>query len=475
MSAKEIKTQVAVLGGGPGGYTAAFRAADLGKHVTLIEQEQNLGGVCLNVGCIPSKTLLHAAHILDEAKGYDIHGITFATPHIDLNKLRTAKEAIIKRLAMGIKGLARQRKIELVTGRGSFVSPNQFTVTNANSEPVLISFEHAIIATGSSPVDLPFMPHDPRVMDSTAALALAEIPEHLLIIGGGIIGLEMATVYSSFGSKVTVVELMDQLIPGMDPDIVEPLKQYNTNKIHKILLATKVTQVETKEDGLWVTFAGKNSLAPTPPEKFDRILVAVGRKPNGKTIAADKAGIEVDPKGFIVVNQKMQTGISHVFAIGDVIGNPMLAHKAVAEGRLAAEIIAGLNPEFSIKNIPNVAYTDPEIATVGLTETLAKIQNIPYDKGVFPWLASGRSLSLGRKEGITKLLFSPQSKKIIGGSIVGPNAGELIAEVALAISLGATAEKIAHVIHPHPTLSETIMMASEAYLGTITDLFLPKK
>jgi dihydrolipoamide dehydrogenase len=473
MANKEIKTQVAVLGGGPGGYSAAFRAADLGKQVTLIEQEQNLGGVCLNVGCIPSKTLLHAAYILDEAKQYSAHGITFAAPKIDLDKLRAAKDGIIKRLAMGIKGLARQRKVELITGKGSFISPNQIEVINTSGESSLVSFEQAIIATGSTPVELPFIPKDPRIMDSTAALNLPEIPEQMLIIGGGIIGLEMATVYSSLGSKVTIVELMDQLVPGMDPDIVEPLKQYNANKFHKILLATKVTKVEAKENGLWVTFEGKN--APTDPQKFDRILVAVGRKPNSKLIAADKASIVIDQKRFVVVNQKMQTNAPHIFAIGDVIGNPMLAHKAVAEGRFVAEIIAGLNPEFHIKNIPSVAYTDPEIATVGLTETEAKAQNIPYDKGVFPWQASGRSLSLGRKEGLTKLLFDPVTKKIIGGSIVGPNAGELISEVALAISLEATAEKIAHVIHPHPTLSETIMMASEVFLGTATDLFLPKK
>ncbi len=472
MTNKEIKTQVVVLGGGPGGYSAAFRAADLGKQVTLIEQEQNLGGVCLNVGCIPSKALLHAAYILDAAKQYSAHGITFDTPKIDLDKLRASKEGIIKRLAMGIKGLARQRKVGLVTGAGKFISSNQIEVPGVAGETTLISFENAIIAAGSMPAELPFIPKDPRVMNSTGALNLPEIPEQMLIIGGGIIGLEMATVYSSLGSKVTVVELMDQLIPGMDADIIEPFKQYNANKIHKILLSTKVTKVEAKEDGLWVTFAGKN--APAQSGKFNRILVAVGRKPNGKLIAADKAGVEVDQKGFVLVNQKMQTSAPHIFAIGDIIGNPMLAHKAVAEGRYAAEIIANLKPEFHIKNIPNVAYTDPEIATVGLTETEAKQQNIPYAKGVFPWLASGRSLSLGRKEGITKLLFDPPSKKIIGGSIVGPNAGELIAEIALAISLGATAEKIAHVIHPHPTLSETVMMACETFLGTITDLYLPK-
>lgn len=473
MTNKKIKTQVAVLGGGPGGYTAAFRSADLGKQVALIEREQNLGGVCLNVGCIPSKTLLHVAHILDETKQMGAHGIIFNAPTIDLNKLRATKEGIIKRLSIGIKGLARQRKIELLTGTGNFISANQIEVISSPGESTIVSFEHAIIATGSTPVELPFVPLDPRIMDSTGALNLPEVPEQMLIIGGGIIGLEMATVYSSLGSKVTIVELMDQLAPSMDADIVEPYKQYNANKFHKIMLATKVTKVEAKEDGLWVAFAGTN--APAEPSKFNRILVAVGRKPNGKLIATAQNNIAVDQKGFIVVNQKLQTNLSHIYAIGDVIGNPMLAHKAVAEGRFVAETIAGLSPSFQINNIPGVAYTDPEIATVGLTETEAKQQHVPYAKGLFPWMASGRSLSLGRNEGLTKLLFDPVTKKILGGSIVGPNAGELISEVALAVTLGATAENIAHVIHPHPTLSETIMMASEVFLGTVTDLSMPKK
>ena len=470
MDNKEIKTQLVVLGGGPGGYSAAFRAADLGMQVTLIERDQNLGGVCLNVGCIPSKALLHAANILDEAKQMDERGITFGSPQIDLDKLRAWKDGVIKRLAIGVKGLARKRKrkVELVTGAGNFISANQIEVINASGESTLITFEKAIIAAGSMPVVLPFIPEDPRIMDSTDALNLPEIPEQMLIIGGGIIGMEMATVYSALGSKITIVELMEQLIPGVDVDIVEPLKQYNAKKIHEIKLATKVTKVEAKDDGIWVTFEGKDY--KPGPERFDRILVAVGRKPNGKLIGAEKAGIEVDSRGFIVVDEKMRTTVPHLFAVGDIIGNPMLAHKAIAEGRFVAEIIAGLNPESHIKNIPSVAYTDPEIATVGLSESEAKEKNIPYAKGVFPWLASGRSLSLGRKEGITKLLFDPVSKKIIGGSIVGPNAGELISEVSLAITIGATADKIVHVIHPHPTLSETIMMASEVFLGTATDM-----
>lgn len=472
MSTRAIKTSVAVLGGGPGGYSAAFRAADLGWQVTLIEREQNLGGMCLNVGCTPSKTLLHAAHILDAVNQLSAHGITFGPAQIDLNQLRAWKNGIIKHLAAGIKGLARQRKVEVVLGTGSFVTPNQIAVTNPGGETVLVAYEKVIIAAGSSPIELPFIPHDPRVMDSTSALNLTEVPEQLLIIGGGIIGLEMATIYSSLGSKVTIVELMDQLIPDIDPDIARPLQQHSAKKIHKIMLATKVTKVETKNEGLWVTFEGKN--APTEPQLFNRILVAVGRKPNGKLLAAEKAGITVDQRGFITVNQSLQTNFPHIFAIGDIIGNPMLAHKAVAEGRLVAEFIAGLNPEFNLKNIPGVAYTDPEIATVGLDEIEAKKLNIPYAQGVFPWLACGRSLSSGRKEGMTKLLFDPTSKKILGGSIVGSNAGELISEVTLAIALGATAEQISHVIHPHPTLSETIMMASEVFLGTITDLYLPK-
>jgi dihydrolipoamide dehydrogenase len=465
---QELKTQVVVLGAGPGGYSAAFRAADLGKQVILIERYENLGGVCLNVGCIPSKTLLHAARVLDETKQLHAHGIAFSDPQIDIIKLRAWKDSIIKRLTTGLKGLARQRKVTLLTGVGKFVSAHQIAVTTAE-ESILITFENAIIAVGSAPTKLPFTPNDPRIMDSTDALNLAEIPKEMLVIGGGIIGLEMATVYSSLGSKITVVELTEQLIPGVDADIVKPLQQYNAKKIAQILLTTKVSKVEAKPDGIWVTFDGKGVAAE--PKRFDRVLVAVGRQPNGKLIDAEKAGINVDAKGFIPVDEQMHTNASHVFAIGDVVGNPMLAHKAIPEGRIAAEIIAGINPEPRSKLIPSVAYTDPEIATVGLSENEAKQQEIAYTKAVFPWLASGRSLSLGRQEGLTKLLFDPVSKKILGGSIVGPNAGELISEITLAIALNATADKIAHVIHPHPTLSETTMMAAEIFLGTITDLY----
>lgn len=471
MSKQEIKTQVMVLGGGPGGYSGAFRLADLGKQVVLVERHENLGGVCLNVGCIPSKALLHSAYILDEAKLMSSHGIVFGEPQIDLDKLRAWKDSVIKRLAMGIKTLARQRKVEILNGIGNFIAANQVEVTNSNGDTAIVTFEQAIIAAGSQPTTLPFVPSDPRIMDSTAALNIKEIPKSILIIGGGIIGLEMAMVYSSLGSKVTIVEVMEQLAFGIDPDLIEPLKQYNAKKIHKIMLTTKVTKVEAKDDGLWVTFEGQN--VSNQPECFDRILVAVGRKPNGKLIGAEKTGVEVNQRGFIVVNDKMQTKVPHIYAIGDIIGNPMLAHKAVAEGRFVAEIIAGLDPHNHIKNIPGVAYTDPEIATVGLSESEAKQQNVPYAKGIFPWAACGRSLSLGRKEGFTKLIFDPATKKILGGGIVGPNAGELISEVALAISLGATADQIAHVVHPHPTLSETVMMGAEVFLGTVTDLYLP--
>lgn len=469
---RELKTQVVVLGGGPGGYSAAFRAADLGKQVILLERYENLGGVCLNVGCIPSKALLHAARVLDEAKQFHAHGIAFGDPQIDIIKLRAWKDSIIKRLTIGLKGLARQRKVELLTGVGKFVSANQIEVITAQ-EPILISFENAIIAVGSASAKLPFIPDDPRIMNSTDTLGLPEIPKEMLVIGGGIIGLEMATVYSSLGSKITVVELTPQLIPGVDADIVKPLQQYNTKKIEQVLLSTKVSKVEAKHDGVWVTFEGKN--APVEPRRFDRILVSVGRVPNGKLINAEKAGVTVDAKGFIPVDEQMRTIVTHIFAIGDVIGNPMLAHKAVSEGRIAAEIIANVSHHPRSKYIPSVAYTDPEVAVVGLSENEAIQQGVLYTKAIFPWLASGRSLSLGRQEGLTKLLFDPVSKKVLGGGIVGPNAGELISEITLAMKLGATANDIAHVVHPHPTLSETVMMSAEVFLGTVTDLYFPNK
>lgn len=459
---REIKTHVIVLGGGAGGYSAASRAADLGKQVVLVERYENLGGVCLNVGCIPSKTLLHATRVLDETKQFQAHGISFSDPQIDINKLRDWKNNIIKRLTTGLKGLIQKRNIILLlTGIGKFISANQIVVTTPE-ESILVSFESAIIAVGSVPAKLPFIPDDPRIMDSTDALNLPEIPKEMLVIGGGIIGLEMATIYSSLGSQITVVELMQQLISGVDNDIVKVLQQYNAKKIAQILLSTKVSKIEAKPDGLWVTF---NTQAE--PRRFDRILVAVGRTPNGKSIDAEKAGVNVNEKGFIPIDKQMRTNISHIFAIGDVAGNPMLAHKAMPEGRLAAEIIAGINPHPLSEYIPSVAYTDPEVATVGLSENEAKIQGVAYTKAVFPWLANGRSLSLGRQEGLTKILFDPASGKILGGSIVGPNAGELISEITLALVMKATANDIAHVIHPHPTLSETIMTTAEIFLDTI--------
>lgn len=466
------KVDVVVLGSGPGGYTAAFRAADLGKSVVLIEREESLGGVCLNIGCIPSKALLHAAKVITETADFKDHGISFGEPKVDLNALRTWKESIINRLTSGLKGLAKQRKVTVIRGEGNFNSANEIVVKTSEGEQK-ITFENAIIAVGSRPVELPFLPKDPRVIDSTGALALKEIPKRLLVIGGGIIGMEMATVYHALGSKITVVELMEGILAGVDKDIAAPLYKRTQKQYENILLETKVTKVEVQADGLLVTFEGKN--APKAPEKFDMILSAVGRVPNGKNISAEKAGIHVDERGFIPVDKQQRTNIPHIFAIGDVVGNPMLAHKAMPEGRVAAEVIAGKKHFFDPLCIPSVCYTDPEVAWVGVTETEAKAKNIPYEKGVFPWMASGRSLSLGRDEGVTKLLFDKETHRVIGAGIVGPNAGDLISEVGLAIEMGCDAEDIALTIHPHPTLSETICLAAEAFEGTITDLYMPKK
>jgi dihydrolipoamide dehydrogenase len=463
----EITADVVVLGSGPGGYSAAFRAADLDKRVVLIERFATLGGVCLNVGCIPSKALLHAAKIIDEAQLASKHGIVFDKPQICVNTLRDWKNGVIKRLTIGLRSLATKRKVEVVTGIGKFISPKQIEVITGQ-EKTVVNFTNAIIAAGSSPVKLPFIPDDSRIIDSTGALELHDVPNEMLIVGGGIIGLEMATVYHALGSKITVVELMNQLVPGVDQDVVRPLQQFVAKKYQKILLETKVVKVEAQDDGIWVTFEGKN--APAQPQRFDKVLVAVGRRPNGKLISAEAAGVTVDERGFIPVDKQMRTNVPTIFAIGDIVGNPMLAHKAIPEGRLAAEVIAGQDHSFYAKCIPSVAYTDPEIATVGLTEIEAKAKNIPFERAVFPWMASGRSLSINRQEGLTKLLFDPTTKKILGGSIVGTNAGELIAEVALAIEMGATAEQIAHTIHPHPTLSETIMQAAEIFERTATDL-----
>jgi dihydrolipoyl dehydrogenase len=467
MAELEIKkTEVLVLGSGPGGYSAAFRAADLGKKVILVERESTLGGVCLNVGCIPSKALLHAAKVIEDASAMAEFGVSFGKPKIDIKQLRTWKDSVIKKLTGGLSQLAKQRKVECVFGEGKFTGKNELTVGKQK-----IVFEQAIIAVGSQPVRLPFLPDDPRILDSTGALELKEIEGSLLVLGGGIIGMEMATVYHALGSDITVVEAGDMVVNGADKDMVMPLYK-RLQRHYKFLLKTKVTKVEAKKDGLWVTFEGEGV---AKPQRFDRILSAVGRKPNGKLIGAEALGVNVTEQGFIPVDKQLRTNISHIFAIGDVIGNPMLAHKAVAEGRVAAEVIAGKKHFFEPHCIPSVAYTDPEIAWVGLTEIVAKEKNITYEKAVFPWLASGRSLGQGRDEGLTKLLFDPNTHRILGAGIVGPNAGELIAEIALAIEMGCEAEDIALTIHPHPTLSETVMLASEIFEGTITDLYVPKK
>jgi dihydrolipoamide dehydrogenase len=469
----EVHGEVLVLGAGPGGYSAAFRAADLGKQVVLVERWAKLGGVCLNVGCIPSKALLHAAKVISEAGEMAEHGLTFGKPQVDLDRLRGWKDEVVGRLTGGLAGLAKQRKVTVVTGNAAFTSPNQVEVVGSDGKRTTVSFDQAIIAAGSEPVTLPFIPHDdPRVMDSTGALDLADVPRKLLVIGGGIIGLEMATVYEALGAGVTVVELMDQIIPGADKDIVAPLMKRISGRYDAIHLKAKVTAVEAGKDGLLVRFEGGK--APES-EVFDRILVAVGRVPNGKVIGADKAGVAVSDRGYISVDKQQRTNVPHIFAIGDVVGQPMLAHKAVHEGHVAAEAAAGKNSYFDARVIPSVAYTDPEVAWVGTTENEAKAAGIKYGKGVFPWAASGRSLSLGRAEGSTKLIFDEASERVIGAAIVGPNAGELIAEVALAIEMGADAADIGLTVHPHPTLSETVGMAAEAFEGTITDLYLPKK
>jgi dihydrolipoamide dehydrogenase len=469
----DLHAEVLVLGAGPGGYTAAFRAADLGKQVILIDSRPALGGVCLNVGCIPSKALLHAAKVIAETKEMSSHGVSFAAPSIDVDALRAWKDGVVSRLTGGLAGLAKQRKVTTVSGTGVFTAMNQVQVTEADGATKTVSFDQAIIAAGSEPVNLPFVPHDdPRVIDSTGALELANVPERLLILGGGIIGLEMATVYSELGAGVSVVELMDQLIPGADKDIVAPLTKRITKRYDNIWLKTKVTAVEAGPDGLTVRLEGGQA-----PESavFDKVLVAVGRRPNGRTIGAENAGVLVDDRGFIPVDKQQRTSAPHIFAIGDVVGQPMLAHKAVHEGRVAAEVAAGQASYFDARVIPSVAYTDPEVAWVGVTENEAKAAGVKYGKGVFPWAASGRSLSLSRDEGITKVLFDETTERIIGCGIVGPNAGDLIAEATLAIEMGADAADIGLTIHPHPTLSETVAMAAEAFEGTITDLYLPKK
>ncbi|RDH90429.1 MAG: dihydrolipoyl dehydrogenase [endosymbiont of Seepiophila jonesi] len=469
----DLQTDVVVLGAGPGGYTAAFRAADLGKRVVMIERYASLGGVCLNVGCIPSKALLHAADVINEAAEMESMGISFGKPKVDIDKLRAGKDKVVTRLTSGLVQLAKQRKVELVQGIARFESPNRISVNTAEGVTT-IAFTDAIIACGSSAVQIPGFPNDdPRLIDSTGALELADVPKRLLVLGGGIIGLEMATVYGTLGSEIDVVELQDSLIPGCDKDLVRPLQKRIKKRYNRIMLGTKVTEIKAQKQGLKVSFEGKQ--APDKPQVYDKVLVAVGRSPNGKQINAEAAGIKVDEHGFIPVDEHMRTNVPNIYAIGDVVGQPMLAHKATHEAKVAAEVIAGLPASFDPMTIPSVAYTDPEVAWMGLTETTAKAEGIEYEKGVFPWAASGRALGIGRDDGLTKLLFDPKTKRILGAGITGPNAGELIGETVLALEMGADAEDIGLTIHPHPTLNETICFAAEMAEGTITDLLPPKR
>ena len=458
----DVRVQVAVLGGGPGGYTAAFRAADLGLSVALIDRGEQLGGVCLNVGCIPSKALLHAARVMTEAVELGEAGIAFAEPKVDVDKLRGWKDAVVGRLTGGLESLAKQRKVQVVRGSGAFTGPNTIAVGDTT-----VAFEHCIVAAGSEAATLPFIPDDPRVMDSTGALEVEEIPERLLVIGGGIIGLEMATVYDALGANVTVVELLDQLIPGADKDLVRVLEKRIKARYAAIHLETGVESVEAGDDGLTVRF-GEHT------ETFDRILVAVGRRPNGREIGADAAGVTVDERGYVPSDLQMRTNVPHIYSIGDVRGEPMLAHKATAEAVIAAETIAGENVSWDARSIPSVAYTDPEVAWTGLTEAEAKDAGTPHETAAFPWAASGRALSMGRSDGLTKLIVDPETHRVLGAGVVGVNAGELIAEAVLAIEAGLDAEDIALSIHPHPTLSETVRFSAEAAEGTITDI-MPKR
>ena len=456
--------QVVVIGSGPGGYTAAFRAADLGLKTVLIERYDTLGGVCLNVGCIPSKALLHAARVVSEAEEMAEHGIIFGKPKFDVDALRGWKASVVSRLTGGLAGLAKQRKVEVITGVASLTGPNTVSVGDRT-----VSFDNCIIAAGSEAATLPGLPDDERIFSSTGALELPSVPKRLLVVGCGIIGLEMATVYDALGSEVTMVELLDQLIPGCDPDLVKPLHKRISGRYEAIHLGTKVESIEASDKHLEVKLSSGESL------KFDGILVAIGRRPNGRAVGADQAGVTVDDAGFIPVDRQMRTNVPGIYAIGDVVGGPMLAHKASHEGKAAAEVIAGHNVEFDARTIPSVAYTDPEVAWMGLTEIEARERHVEFDKAVFPWAASGRALSLGREEGMTKLLFEPESRRLLGAGIVGVNAGELIAETVHALEMGSDAEDISLTVHPHPTLTETVMFAAEMAEGTITDLMPPRK
>jgi dihydrolipoamide dehydrogenase len=470
----DVTCQVMVLGSGPGGYTAAFRAADLGLKVVLVERYPTLGGVCLNVGCIPSKALLHTAKVITEAEETESHGLSFGKPAIDLDKLRNWKSNdVVNKLTGGLAQMAKARGVTVVTGLGKFTSPNQISVTAADGKATLVGFDNAIIAAGSQATKFPGAPDDDRIMDSTGALALADIPGRMLVVGGGIIGLEMGTVYDALGTKVSVVEFMDGLIPGADRDLIRPLQKRMEKRFESIMVSTKVSKLEAKADGIYVNFEGEN--APKETQKYDRVLVSIGRRPNGKNIGAENAGVAVDDRGFIAVDKQMRTNVPHIFAIGDIVGQPMLAHKATHEAKVAAEVIAGHKVEFVASVIPSVAYTDPEIAWVGLTETDAKAKGIEYEKASFPWAASGRALSIARTEGATKLIFDKETHRVIGAGIVGINAGELLAETVLAIEMGADAHDLGLTIHAHPTLSETVCFAAEVKEGTITDMLPPKK
>ncbi|KVP99952.1 dihydrolipoamide dehydrogenase [Burkholderia ubonensis] len=465
--AADIECDMLVLGAGPGGYSAAFRAADLGMKTVLVERYSTLGGVCLNVGCIPSKALLHTALVIDEAEALASHGISFGKPEIDLDKLRDFKSGVVKKLTTGLAGMAKARKVEVVTGVGAFVDPYHMEVQGDGGKKV-VKFKQAIIAAGSQSVKLPFLPDDPRIVDSTGALELRQQPKRMLVIGGGIIGLEMATVYATLGAEIDVVEMLDNLMNGADRDLVKVWEKYNAKRFGNVMLKTKTVGAEAKEDGIYVKFEGEK--APAEPQRYDLVLVAVGRSPNGKKIGAEKAGVAVTDRGFIDVDKQMRTNVPHIFAIGDIVGQPMLAHKAVHEGHVAAEAAHGEKAYFDALQIPSVAYTDPEVAWAGKTEEQCKAEGIKYGKAVFPWAASGRAIANGRDEGFTKLIFDEETHRVIGGGIVGLNAGDLISEVCLAVEMGADAEDIGKTIHPHPTLGESIGMAAELYEGVCTDL-----